>query len=157
MGEPLTAAAADGVVCRKYSCSWQELGAHAHDSVVWEEYAWYLCNKTELAAGTIVEYLRKAAWGLREFDGNEFFKFLDQETSVGSSYPEGHLDVWLVLQWFHDMVRQCEVDKWKEAVANNDVLSKQAEPIYLNDRRSISRAFRAEGSAESQLRFLALQ
>ena len=111
MGEPLTAAAADGVVCRKYSCSWQELGAHAHDSVVWEEYAWYLCNKTELAAGTIVEYLRKAAWGLREFDGNEFFKFLDQETSVGSSYPEGHLDVWLVLQWFHDMVRQCEVDK----------------------------------------------
>jgi hypothetical protein len=111
------------------------------DEVLWAEYAYWMVNKTALLGGTITEYLRKGMREAREKYGGlgsqhaQFFSVLDRQDT-----------------WFNDMVRQCDIDKFRHALEEGRPSSKQAESLYGIHCRDFSKAMRRHGTADSQLR-----
>jgi hypothetical protein len=54
-----------------------------------------------------------------------------------------------VQNWFKGMIRQVHVAAFRNATARNETASKQAEPIFKEHRRDLSKKLRLEGSKES--------
>lgn len=99
----------------------------------WKQYAHWLVSLKDgssLSAGTIQEYLRKFLQLVHKKYGNRFSEFFIELDTTGH------------LAWFQGLLGQVHVAKFKDAVASSEAVQKQAEPLYIEQRKDISKHLR---------------